>query len=228
MEDDFDMEDSNPFAVPGLGTPEDRVRYTGQLTQLFDAQKAYAANQAAQYKAAEESIRQRRYGAPTTSEQLAALSQALIAPRKMRGFAGTLQNVLPALTQPAELRRRAEEQRAEDLMKLQQQQSMAASTAQMQALENQLKYGRPLLNQRAPQTTYDPFTGSVIDKAAGTATPVTRVPSKQSVAIAFSALREYISNPNVTPAQKREQVTALARELSMPPDQVMRQLGVQM
>lgn len=152
MEDDFGMEDSNnPFAVPGLGTPEDRVRYTGQLTQLFDAQKAHAANQAAQYKAAEESIRQRRYGAPTTSEQLAALSQALIAPRKMRGLAGTLQNVLPALTQPAELRRRAEEQRAEDLMKLQQQQGMAASTAQMQALENQLKYGRPLLNQRAPQ-----------------------------------------------------------------------------
>lgn len=151
MEDDFGMEDSNPFAVPGLGTPEDRVRYTGQLTQLFDAQKAAAASQAAQYKAAEESIRQRRYGAPTTSEQLAALSQALIAPRRMRGLAGTLQNVLPALTQPAELRRRAEEQRAEDLMKLQQQQGMAASTAQMQALENQLKYGRPLLNQRAPQ-----------------------------------------------------------------------------
>lgn len=199
MEDDFGMEDNNPFAVPGLGTPEDRVRYTGQLTQLFDAQKAHAANQAAQYKAAEESIRQRRYGAPTTSEQLAALSQALLAPRRMRGLAGTLQNVLPALTQPAELQRRAEEQRAEDLMKLQQQQGMAASTAQMQALENQLKYGRPLLNQRAPQRDRVQLSSTDRPVNLETGRQIT-TPSSQALRTTLAQLR----NPNESEEVKQQ------------------------
>lgn len=214
MEDDFGMEDSNPFAVPGLGTPEDRVRYTGQLTQLFDAQKAAAANQAAQYKAAEESIRQRRYGAPTTSEQLAALSQALIAPRRMRGLAGTLQNVLPALTQPAELQRRAEEQRAEDLMKLQQQQGMAASTAQMQALENQLKYGRPLLNQRAPQR--DRVQLGSEDKPINleTGRPIITPSSR-----VLDDLDMYLSDPSTPEGLKRKAKRDFARRYGAPFEQ---------
>jgi hypothetical protein len=226
MENDME-DDDNPFAVPGVGTPADRVRYTGHLTKLFDAQKANAAKQAAQFDAARESIRQRRYGAPSTSEQLYALSAALLSPRNQPGFAGTMSNLMPALAQTSQLRRSAEEQRAEDLMKLEQQQGLAASTAEMQALENQLKYGKPLLSERAPQTTYDPFTQSVVDKSAGTATRVIEMPSRAKVNEALGALNEFLRNPAATPEQKREQVTALANRLQTTPQNVLKMLGVQ-
>jgi hypothetical protein len=228
MEDDME-DDNNPFAVPGVGTPADRVRYTGHLTQLFDAQKANAAKQAEQFNAARESIRQRRYGAPTTSEQLYALSAALLSPRSQPGFAGTMSNLMPALMQTSQLRRSAEDQRAEDLMKLEQQQGLAASTAEMQALENQLKYGKPLLSERAPQTTYDPFTQSVVDKSAGTATRVREVappPAPAQLNAGLARLRAYLTSPSATEEGKGQAVMNFATSANMDPREVLRLLGV--
>jgi len=215
MEDDME-DDDNPFAVPGVGTPADRVRYTGHLTKLFDAQKANAAKQAAQFNAARESIRQRRYGAPTTSEQLYALSAALLSPRNQPGFAGTMSNLMPALMQTSQLRRGAEEQRAEDMMKLEQQQGLAASTAEMQALENQLKYGKPLLSERAPQRPRVQLGTADIPINLDTGRQIT--PPDNAL---LDALEAYLADPRNTPVEKTRARREFTRLHGAPPEQFL-------
>lgn len=59
------------------------------------------------------------YAGPSQSQQLFALSQALLAPRKFKGLAGTLSNVTSALGDISKARKTAERQRAEALARLQ-------------------------------------------------------------------------------------------------------------
>lgn len=88
------------------------------------------ANQAAEQRAAlsakqlYDAGRQRimeKYTGPTRSEQLFALSRAMLAPRKVPGFKGFLGEVVGAFDENAQAVRKAEQAREEQLFALQQQ-----------------------------------------------------------------------------------------------------------
>lgn len=78
---------------------------------------ANAAQQKKYYDDLATEIKQRRYG-PSTSEKLFALSAAFAAPTDVRGFSGTMSNVLPVLQKFGELKRTGEEKRTEALQAL--------------------------------------------------------------------------------------------------------------
>lgn len=168
MEDDLGMEDNNPFTA-GMGEADPQAafsslsqRYTGLLGEQRAARQQAEVARAERFKIAEEAIRQQRFGAPTTSQQLAALSQALIAPRRMRGFAGTLDNILPALTAPAGLRAEAETKREAALRQLREQYATAGETAMLAGLEGEREAMEPLLR------TYGALAKPRVARSVGT------------------------------------------------------------
>ena len=79
-------------------------------TRVADA----AQKQADFYDRVEQEIRARRAG-PTTSERLYELGAAMMAPTRVRGFSGTMGNILPVLQQQSQERRKGEESRQEAL-----------------------------------------------------------------------------------------------------------------
>ena len=85
--------------------------------QISKAIIANAAKQQQYYDDLANQIKQRRYG-PSESERLLALSSAFFAPTSVRGFSGTMGNVLPVLQKFGELRRTGEEERTEALQNL--------------------------------------------------------------------------------------------------------------
>lgn len=85
--------------------------------QISQAILANSANQKRYYDSLANQIRQRRYG-PSESEKLLALSAAFFKPTTVRGFSGTMGNVLPVLQKFGELKRDEEEKRAEALQGL--------------------------------------------------------------------------------------------------------------
>jgi hypothetical protein len=191
MEDELNMEDeTEDTGVLGMGASDPQAalaslsqRYTGLLGQQQAARQQAEVARAERFKAAEEAIKQQRFGAPTTSQQLAALSQALLAPRRMRGFAGTLANVMPAITEPAELRAAAETKREEALRQLREQYATAGEAAMLAGLEGERKAIEPLLRTYGAlakpskqRTGFNPITGELTDLDTGL--PVTPPPPK--------------------------------------------------
>jgi hypothetical protein len=158
MEDDLENEDMNPELAALSGNypelagkdPSDvlrglTARQFSNIQQQRTAREQVSASKRAAFEAGLEDIKQRRYGAPTTSQQLAALSQALLAPRRMRGFAGTLANVMPAITEPAALRAAAEEKRAEAEQRLRQQYASDTDASMLAGLEAEGAALEPLI-----------------------------------------------------------------------------------
>ena len=72
--------------------------------QISQAILANAAEQRKYYDELAAEIKQRRYG-PSESEKLLAMSSAFFAPTRVRGFSGTMSNVLPVLQKFGELKR---------------------------------------------------------------------------------------------------------------------------
>lgn len=207
MEDDLDMEDNNPFAE-GMGALDARGAYSSLLQQMPGVlqeeqaeRQRIAASLAERYKIAEEAIRQQRFGAPTTSQQLAALSQALIAPRRMRGFAGTLDNILPALTAPAGLRAEAETKREAALRQLREQYDVATDAAGLAgiqarraAIEAQMKGLAPLVKPNtAAAYAYAPDRGGYVPKPGiGDLPPMPKMDAFGNYVIEFQQQIEYL------------------------------------
>ena len=81
---------------------------------------------------------EKNYRGPSLSEQLFAMSQAFLSPTSMPGFKGTLANITPVFGQIAKAQRTAEEQRADALMKLQQQYQTGELNAEGDVLKNRL------------------------------------------------------------------------------------------
>lgn len=125
-------------------------RYLGSMESERVAREKAAASQAERFKAARADIEQRRYGAPTTSEQLYALSAALLAPRRMPGIAGSLDRIVPALSQMSQLQSRADAQRAEALAKLEQETAMAREQSLLSGAEGERKAIGDLLRFYGP------------------------------------------------------------------------------
>lgn len=85
--------------------------------QQIAAQSAERATKKKLYEEAQKRIAERNAG-PSTSEQLFALSRALLAPRKYRGIAGTIGKISGAFGDIDQAQRRAEMAREDELAKL--------------------------------------------------------------------------------------------------------------
>lgn len=157
------------------------ARRFSNIEQRRAAQEKIAASKRATFEAGLEEIKRRRYGAPTTSEQLAALSQALLSPRRQRGIAGTFANLAPVFGQMASLQTSAEEKRAEAEQRLRQQYASDTDAAMLAALEVEGEALEPLIRaygalaKPAKQRTgFNPVTGALVDMDTGL--PVTPPP----------------------------------------------------
>lgn len=136
-------------------------KYLGAVESERTAREQSAASQAARFKAAEEAINQQRFGAPTTSQQLAALSQALLSPRRQRGIAGTFANLAPVFGQMATLQTGAEEKRAEALRQLREQTALAREQALVSGAESQRKSFGELMRVYGPQSAMGQWSESL-------------------------------------------------------------------
>ena len=94
------------------------------------------------------------YRGPSLSEKLFAMSQAFLSPTKMPGFKGTLANISPVFTQIAKAQRTAAQERAEALMKLQQQYQSGEVEAQGDVLKNELALMRARAAGAKPRRAY--------------------------------------------------------------------------
>lgn len=156
MDEDLEMDtgvvDTEDTEALGLDVSDPKAalaslsrRYTGLSSQQQAARQEAEVTRAARFKAAEEAINQQRFGAPTTSQQLAALSQALLSPRRQRGIAGTFANLAPVFGQMATLQTGAEEKRAEALRQLREQYEIADEEFRLAGLEGERKALEPLI-----------------------------------------------------------------------------------
>lgn len=79
-----------------------------------------AAQRTQQFQEAQKRLAE-AYAGPSTSQRLWALSQALLAPRPYKGFAGTMANISQAFGNIGQQEQAAEQKRKEALFQLQQQ-----------------------------------------------------------------------------------------------------------
>jgi hypothetical protein len=247
-EDDFGTAATNPLAAavgqggysPARAAEQlDKLfeRYTGADRNRSDVLNRVSQSRAQRFAEAEEEIRKARFGMPLGSEQMYAISSALLSPRRMRGLAGTLDNLVPALGSISAARRQADEARAEALAKMREQygdagdkQAIEAAEADRKGLLDLVKTYAGLAKGQQPQTTYDMLTGRVIDKNAGTATPVREVappPSPQQMQAGLTRLRGYLTSPNATPEGKGQAIMNFAVAANMDPREVSRLLGME-
>lgn len=107
-----------------------------------------------------------RYAGPSRSDQMLALSQAMLAPRKVPGFKGFAGRMFGTFADISAAERQAAQQREEQLIALQQQyQTGAAARAaaqQKSTLDLMRTYGA--VNKPVkPRTGFNPVTGELMD-----------------------------------------------------------------
>lgn len=169
-----DGETEGALGAASFGSPEEFYSaYNAAITAREQAARAETLSRQKAFEQARSYIENNSYGRPTQSEQLMRLSQALLSPRRSRNFGGTLANVVPALAENQQLARRADEQRAEALIRLQQEYATgnaAATTATAQARLDALQPLAAGFRQPAPYRGISPTTGDVIVQGQPTRT----------------------------------------------------------
>lgn len=113
------------------------------------------------------------YGGPSQGNTLLALSQAFLAPRRYKGFAGTMYNVTQALNQIGQQRQGAEQKRAEALARLQESYQTGqfddhetALNARLKLLELQREADAAAAKAREPK--YSPLQTGGFQQQPGT------------------------------------------------------------
>jgi hypothetical protein len=215
VDEDLEMEEQSleaglPFGGDASATlAKLSQQYAGMGSQLAAERKATAEARAARFKAAEEAIRQQRFGAPSTREQLFALAAALASPRKYKGLAGTLSRVVPAIGEMSSLQSKAENQRAAALQQLRQQYEEGTETARMTGLEGErdalgklLTTYAPLAKPRPRRTALGPTSERVIDLDTGEEIVPPSDRMAQIPPQAIEALRAHMADPSVPSAIK--------------------------
>ena len=117
-------------------TPSTRDRLRSMDAKLLGMYEELPALRKQQFESGQQRINE-MYAGPSTSSQLFALSRALLAPRKFKGFAGTMQNVSQALGQIGEQRETAAQRRAEALARLQESYQTGEFESKMDILKAQ-------------------------------------------------------------------------------------------
>lgn len=102
-----------------------------------------------------------RFGSPEVTQTLFGLANALVSPRPYGGFAGTMANVMPVLSQSAQSMSDAQKQREAALQQLREQYQLGTATAATTAAERELSNLGTLARFYEPQAAaeglrYDP------------------------------------------------------------------------
>lgn len=199
---------ANPTLAPFMS------KYFGAMEAESTALQQQAANRQKQFEAAEAAIREKRFGAPTTSEQLFALGAALLAPRRYTGFAGTLDKIAPVFGRMDQLQRSAEAQRADALEKLRREyllgkdeSAVAAARAQREGLGRILPSvasASGTANRARFAVDFSPETGAPMFKNFN-------VPVE-----AANALKYALEIPGATEQQKAATIAAFERKYKVP------------
>lgn len=194
MEDDtetqYGTDQSAGFAVgPKADQFADWEAQKADLARRATAQRLQQFNDAKGYI-------ERAYRGPSTSEQLMAISQALLAPRRYRGFAGTMSKLSTGFGGIQEAQRKAEQQRAQALMQLQQQYQTRELDAEDKGLDTQLAVlkARAAAN-KGVRLAFDslgrarhPYTGAIIREAPAAAVMELRAaPDREAAMKEFDA-----------------------------------------
>lgn len=183
-------------------------KYEADIAAADAARQKQAKTYKDVFEKGEKEILARRYGAPTTSEQLFALGSALLAPRRYKGFAGTLDKITPVFGKMEQLERSAEAQRAEALEKLRREYLTGVADADVSAAQAQLEARGRLLSPLASATkprsrrralgegnrVYDLDTGEEIVPLSY---KLAQIPPQ-----AIEALRAQMADPSVPSAVK--------------------------
>lgn len=179
MEDELNMEDEaegvNPEMAalasrypdmadkaPGDVLRELTARQFGNIEQQRAAREKMSASKRATFEAGLEKIKQQRFGAPTTSQQLYALSAALLSPRTQPGIAGGLERIVPVLGKMSQLQSSAEEQREEAEQRLRQQYLGGVDADMLAGLEAEGAALKPLIS------TYGSLAKPRVPRSVGT------------------------------------------------------------
>jgi hypothetical protein len=146
MDEDLEMEDPNAEMLAskyGMGFAADSplapfmANLEGMRAGIAAEREAVAKRKKELFEAGEKKIMADRYGAPTTREQLFALSAALASPRYYGGIAGTMSRVAPVLSEMSSLQSKAESQRSAALDQLRQQYEEGTLTSRLEGLESE-------------------------------------------------------------------------------------------
>jgi hypothetical protein len=172
-----------------VGGPKSDAYTDWESEQLAYMKKAQA-QRLQQFNDAKAYI-EKNYRGPSLSEQLFAMSQAFLSPTSMPGFKGTLANISPVFGQIAKAQRTSEEQRAEALMKLQQQYQTGELNAEGDVLKNRLA----LIKARAtggPKVDVNPKGGYQRRPGTGGAPPFPEQDTYGNYVITDRAQLEYL------------------------------------
>lgn len=153
-------------AVGGIDFAKLKSDPMGLLQSVYaqqqQAEQAREATAKSMYDEAAKRIAERNAGM-TTSEQLLAISQALLAPRKYRGFAGTLGKLTGAFGNIAQADRKARLSREDELAKLRETYMMGMAdrgVSRAKTAADLVKTGASF-NKRRP-TGFNPIDGRLI------------------------------------------------------------------
>lgn len=141
-----------------------RPEYVDWLKRSQGLSERQQAQRAAMFEQGQQNIQQ-MYGGPTTGDTLLSLSQALLSPRRYRGFGGTMYNVSQALGGIGQQETEAKRRREEALFNLQQSYTTGEMQGERTALDRELE----LLKIKEPRrrTGFNPITGDLQDMDTG-------------------------------------------------------------
>lgn len=121
------------------------------------------------------------YRGPSLSEQLFAISQALLTPTRMSGFKGTLANLAPAFSSIAKAQTESNRQRAEALFKLQQQYEKGVMDERGDVLKNELALIKARAATNKPRKVWSDRQGQWIDEDKPIRTDITHIPEGTNI-----------------------------------------------
>lgn len=155
-----------------------------EMQQLRADILAYPGQQAARRKAdfeAGQKYLAQMYAGPSTSQQLFALSKALLSPKPYRGFAGTMANISGALGDISTARDEAQRKRAQAELELQKAYNAKTADSDYEALKLRYQLASDEAEAMAkankpPRTGFNPITGKLTDMDTGL--PVTPPPPR--------------------------------------------------
>jgi hypothetical protein len=208
------MEDEE-MQTGGLGILADP--HTETLRSAFAAQTDILKQQQAlakqRYEEGRQRIEQMRLG-PTRSEQLMAISQALLSPSPYRNrFKGTLANLSQVAGPMVGANRRAELEKAEMLRQLTEQYEDRALDVRQTAAD--LAAARA----KAPRTGFNPISGELVSMETGAP-----VESLQAPREAFAELSAYVNHPQVSAADRSAAIVDFATQFRVNPQIVAQAL----
>jgi hypothetical protein len=184
-----DMDEEVEVDTGGLGGLDFAKLRTDPAAVLGDVYKQQMAAQRAEeiaakdrYEAARARIEARNQG-PSTSEQLFAISQALLAPRKYRGIAGTIGKLSGAFGDISEAQRKATMSREDQLAQLQEAymgETAKFGTRRAQTAADLVELGKGFA--KPARTGFNPVTGQLLDMDTGAPVgPTGQAPSASKV-----------------------------------------------